>query len=206
MTLEIPNNTHQRKNRKARHLFDKLDGEFRRLAAEWEPTTIKDRKYLKADHKLTDTQFELDLKKAVAAINAVRNGLDGYWDERIIRSGRTRVVQTHPVITQLAALSDALLTLGKGYIPRGVPQDLKKLGNRLSENQASFLKSLYFSARLVEQTETHYRKAQPGRLPDCDLKEACDILAKKVWLEFKGSKIDGRQLYKLIHRHKKQID
>lgn len=206
MTLEIPNNTHQRKNREARHLFDKLDGEFRRLAAEWEPTAIKDRDYRKADHKLTDTQFEMDLKKAVDAIDAVRNSLDGYWDEQIIPVGRTRVVQTHPVITQLATLSDALLTLSKGYIPPGVPQELKRLGNRLSEHQISFLKSLYVSARVVEQTETDYRKAQPARLPDCDLKKACGILASKVWLEFKGSKMDGATLYKLIHRHKKRFE
>lgn len=206
MTSEIPNCRPQRKARKANHLFDKLDHEFRRLAAEWEPEPPVQEKYRKEDHIISDTSFGLDLEKAVAAINALSTSLDGYWDERILRNGRTCVVQEHPVITQLKALSDALSTLKGGFIPPGVPQELKRLGNRLSENQLRFLKNLYLAATLIEQNETNYRNARPIKLPDCDLKEACNILADKLALEFKGAEMNGKRLYKLIYRHRDRLE
>jgi hypothetical protein len=62
------------------------------------------------------------------------------------------------------------------------------------------------AALLIKQSETNYRMAQPGGPSNCGLKEACSILAKKAALEFKGAEIDGNKLYKLIHRHKDNLD
>ena len=203
MTSDTSNSTNKRQARKYKNLFSSLDHEFRRLNAEWIgdiPSNLPRRQ------KFSDEAYKLNLKKSVAVIDSLVKIFDGYWDERIIRHKHTRFVQEHPVITQLRALSDALSTLDEGFIPPGVPHKLKNLGNRLSKPELKFLNSLYVAALLIKQSQTNYRMAQPGGPSNCDLKKACRIAAKNASLEFKGAEIDGNKLYKLIHRHKDNLD
>jgi hypothetical protein len=203
VTSDTSNDTNKRKNRKHKNLFNNLDHEFRRFNAEWigyMPSKLPRRQ------KFSDEAYKLNLKKSVVVIDSLVNVLDGYWDERIIRHKHTWVVQEHPVITQLRALSDALSTLDEGFIPPGVPHKLKNLGNRLSKPELKFLNSLYVAALLIKQSQTNYQMAQPGGPSNCDLKKACRIAAKNASLEFKGAEIDGNKLYKLIHRHKDNLD
>lgn len=187
-------------------VLDKLRQEFDRLDVQWNTTLGPDGKLVPNKLILSEENYMVDLTKARQVIDVLVDVLEPHFEFPLFKIEGANVVQSHPVIQQMRALSTSLLLVKRSKLSKEFPYHMTIQGNKLNCSHRLHLRYVIGLVDLIKKDTNiarEYQNRQEGRklYPDCTLLEACEILCDNVEVWFKGSPVKPRKLKALYYSH-----
>lgn len=187
-------------------LIDKLSQEFERLDTQWNKTRSHNGKVVRKKPVLSEENYLVDLQKARQVIDLLVDVLGSYFETPLFELEGEPVVESHPAIEQLRALSTALRLIRRSEYAENFPYSIITKGHRFNCSQKLHIRRLIGLIDRIKSDSNvlvdKYNEEKGRRIiGPCTTLDACQILFDNVKVKFKNKSLNPKNLQTLYNNH-----